>query len=305
MPNIIDAKEVWKSYGKIPALRGLSITLESGILGLVGPNGSGKTTFIRTILGLVKADTGNCKIFGLDSWKESLQVRKRVGVLHERPYYTPSMTVGDYVKYSSRIYGRSARTELIDQFGLERQRRIKSLSAGMYRKLGLIQALACDPELVILDEPTSNLDPIARLDLLDAIIKIHQDRKISFLISSHVLSEIERVATETSIIYNGKLVDQGKPTELVGRLYKENIYHLTASDPAALLDDIRRLSSVEEATIAGDAIIIHAKPNTEDILWQVTNLARGKGIKILEFARKAGLEEVLRRVVTDQAGHPS
>jgi ABC-2 type transport system ATP-binding protein len=278
--------------------------MKEGVLGLVGPNGSGKTTFIRTLLGLVHPDRGECSVFGLDCWKDSLAIRKRLTVLHEKPYFIPSMRVSEYLRQVSNIYDRPARVDLLDSFGLDGERRIKSLSAGMYRKLGLMQALVCDPELVILDEPTSNLDPIARLDLLETIGRICREHGISFLISSHVLSEIEKIATETAIIYNGQLVEQGTPSELIAELDKENEYILKVSDLQGLLKKVEGLSYVDEARIVGDSLVIKTKEDVPDIFWQVASLARENGIRILGFSRKGGLEDVLRRVVNEQTKLP-
>jgi ABC-2 type transport system ATP-binding protein len=214
------------------------------------------------------------------------------------------MKVSEYLRQVSNIYDRPARVDLLDSFGLDGERRIKSLSAGMYRKLGLMQALVCDPELVILDEPTSNLDPIARLDLLETIGRICREHGISFLISSHVLSEIEKIATETAIIYNGQLVEQGTPSELIAELDKENEYILKVSDLQGLLKKVEGLSYVDEARIVGDSLVIKTKEDVPDIFWQVASLARENGIRILGFSRKGGLEDVLRRVVNEQTKLP-
>jgi len=298
--DILYASDIWKYYGKIPALRGLSLRMRESIQGLVGPNGAGKTTLIRIILGLLRADKGECKVMGLDSYKDSVKIRKRTGVLHEKPYYPSTMKVNEYLRFVADIYSSSVRNDLLQLVGLDGERYIKSLSAGMYRKLGLIQALAHNPELVILDEPTAHLDPVARLDLLEMIMRIHQERKTSFFISSHVLSELERVATEIVIVCDGKVVEQGKPSELMRKFQKEKVYEMVTSNSKVLLKKIQNLRSLSDAKIVGDTIIIKVKEGTLDVLSEITAIAKETRIAIFDFTRKTGLEEILRSVVNEQ-----
>jgi len=210
------------------------------------------------------------------------------------------MKVNEYLRFVAEIYDSCDRSDLLQSVGLDGERYIKSLSAGMYRKLGLVQALAHNPELVILDEPTAHLDPIARLDLLEMIMRIYQERKTSFLISSHILPELERVATEIVIVYDGKVVEQGKPNELMKKFQKERVYEIVTSNPKALLKKIQNLGSLSDATIVGDTIIIKVEGGTLDVLSEIAAIAKEIGITIFDFTRKTGLDEILRSVVDGQ-----
>jgi ABC-2 type transport system ATP-binding protein len=159
--EILSVSDLTKRFGDIVALDRLTLSMRHGIFGLIGPNGAGKTTLLRVLLGLIKADGGEAKVLGLDINDESFDIRRRVGVLHEHPIYPPSLTAGRYLERVSRLYdaGRDP-SELLELVGLldAKQRKIGNLSAGMRQRLGVAQALIGKPELVFLDEPTSNLD---------------------------------------------------------------------------------------------------------------------------------------------------
>lgn len=300
MTDILSAHDIWKCYGKISALKGLSLKMNAPIQGLVGPNGAGKTTLIRIILGLIKADKGECKVLGADAYTDSMEIRKRIGILHEKPYYPGTMKVNEYLQLVADIYDCGTRNDLLQLVDLDGERNIRSLSAGMYRKLGLIQALAHNPELVILDEPTAHLDPLVRLGLLELIMRIHQERKTSFLISSHNLPELERLAAEIVIIYDGKVVEQGKPVELMEKYQKVKMYEIVTSNSKALLQKIQNLPSLTDVTIVGDTITIRVEEGTLDVLFEITALAKKAGITIFDFTRRTGLDEILRSVVNEQ-----
>jgi ABC-2 type transport system ATP-binding protein len=221
---LIVFENVTKSFGKVRALNSLSMHIPKGVSGLIGPNGAGKTTSLNLILGLIRPDSGNISVFGLDAVKDSLKIRKRIGVLHEKPYFPPNLTGVEFLRYVSQFYDEEASEDNIIQVllkvGLDEKvasRQIRTFSAGMVQRLGLAQALLHRAELVILDEPTANLDPLGRIEFTRIVTRINKDYGTSFLISSHILPELEKVCEWVSIIKEGRIADEGSLVNLAER----------------------------------------------------------------------------------------
>ena len=198
-----------KRYGKFTAVDNLSIEVPKGsIFGLLGQNGAGKTTTIRTMLNLLQPTEGSIQVLGLDSVKESLEVRKRIGYLPEEPTYYSWMTVSEIVSFNAAFYptwDEDLAQKLLDDLELPRDKKLKSLSRGMQAKVGLVMALGPRPELLLLDDPTSGLDPVVRHEFLEAMIANVQSEGGTVFFSTHLLHEMERVADEVAIIHEGKL----------------------------------------------------------------------------------------------------
>ncbi len=205
----IRIKNFTKRYGKITAVDGLTLDVPKGsIFGLLGQNGAGKTTMIRTMLNLLQPTEGSIEVLGLDSVKESLEVRKRIGYLPEEPTYYTWMTVDEIVGFNAAFYpswDQDLADKLLDDLGLPRDRKLSSLSRGMQAKVGLVMALGPRPELLILDDPTSGLDPVVRHEFLEAMIANVQSEGGTVFFSTHLLHEMERIADEVAIIHEGKL----------------------------------------------------------------------------------------------------
>src|SRR6266850_2533883 len=191
------------------AVDNLSFEVPRGsIFGLLGQNGAGKSTTIRTLLNLLQPTSGRLSVLGLDSVTGSLALRRRVGYLPEDPTYYPWMTVEEIVRFNSAFYptwDSSLVDSLVKQLGLPRGRRLKALSRGMQAKVGLVLALGSRPEVLILDDPTSGLDPVVRREFLEAMIANTQSEGGTVLFSTHLLHEMERVADEVAILHEGKL----------------------------------------------------------------------------------------------------
>ncbi|MCL2173133.1 MAG: ABC transporter ATP-binding protein [Candidatus Bathyarchaeota archaeon] len=209
-------RSVTKRFGAMVALDGLSLKICRGINGLVGPNGAGKTTAIRLSLGLIKPDKGKAELFAFDCWRDSCAIRRRVGVLYEKLAFYDNLSGLEQLKLMAKLKGVSdslvelkelLRLVELDEFAHDR--RIGGYSAGMRQRLGIAQALLGDPELVILDEPTSNLDPLNRAKVLELIAFLNKEKNTSFLISSHILPELERVCSNFILMHKGKLLRQG------------------------------------------------------------------------------------------------
>lgn len=183
--TLVSIEDLVKTYGKVVAVNGLSLKIEEGtIMGLIGPNGAGKTTTIKVLLGLLKPDRGRVEVFGQDPW-DNPEIRSRIGVIYERANFPPHHKVLDYLEKTCRIFGfpESRGQEILEMVDLQEEaynRPIKGLSAGMLQKFAIAHALIHEPEFVVADEPTSNLDLQARNDLLDLILRLHSDEKVTF-----------------------------------------------------------------------------------------------------------------------------
>ncbi|MHA2263756.1 MAG: ABC transporter ATP-binding protein, partial [Candidatus Thorarchaeota archaeon] len=162
-PAVISASGLTKFFGTVLALDNFDLEVQPGIFGLIGPNGSGKTTLVRLLLDLIKPQLGSGRILGFDIQEDSLSLRRRIGILHEKVSFPKSMTVFRYLETVRKIYESDASSnDMLSKVGLRNvaDRKIGNLSAGMSQRLGIAQALIGQPELVILDEPTSNLDVV-------------------------------------------------------------------------------------------------------------------------------------------------
>lgn len=207
---VIHVSDLTRRFGARTALAGVSLSIPRGAVhGLVGANGAGKTTLIRHILGLLRAQTGSVRVFGLDPVADPVGVLSRIGYLSEENDLPGWMRVDEIVRYSRAFYPAWDDTyaeELRRAFALDPEARIKDLSRGQRARLGLLVALAYRPELLVLDEPSSGLDPVVRRDILEAIIRTiaHEGRTVLF--SSHLLEEVERVADHVTMISAGAIV---------------------------------------------------------------------------------------------------
>ena len=208
--GIIELSQVTRRFGAQTALDSVSLSLARGaVYGLVGANGAGKTTLIRHVLGLLKAESGSVRVFGLDPVRDPVGVLSRIGYLSEENDLPGWMRVDELLRYTQAFYPRwdeGYADELRHTFALDGAARIKTLSKGQKARAGLLIALAHRPELLLLDEPSSGLDPIVRRDILGAVIRTiaHEGRTVLF--SSHLLDEVEEVADHVTMIDHGTIV---------------------------------------------------------------------------------------------------
>lgn len=251
---LVSTSNLVKSFGKAVVLKELNMQVPKGISGFIGKNGAGKTTTIGVLLGLLKPTSGEATIFGLDTWRDSFEIRRRLGVLHEVNAYPNSFTAKDYLEYVAQIYGVTQANqhvnEILTDVGLAnaKDKPIKAYSAGMFRRLGLAQALIGNPEFAILDEPTANIDPLGRVALLEKIKEMNREYGTSFLISTHILSDLEKICDWLTIIDAGQIVDQGPVQDLAGK-YSANTYKVDVSDPELFAKTIEKLDAVERVWI--------------------------------------------------------
>jgi ABC-2 type transport system ATP-binding protein len=211
---VIETDGLTKRYPGVTALDWLTLSVEPGIIGLVGANGAGKSTLIKILLGLLPATRGSASVLGLDSAREGAHIRGLVGYMPEHDCLPPDLSATELVVHLARISGlpaaaaRERAADTLRHVGLyeERYRPIGGYSTGMKQRVRLAQALAHDPKLVLLDEPTNGLDPAGRSEMLALIQRVGRDFGISVLVSSHLLGEIEQICDHVIVIDAGRLL---------------------------------------------------------------------------------------------------
>jgi len=208
--SVIDVSNLSRRFGSTTALDAVSLSVERGIVhGLVGANGAGKTTLIRHVLGLLRAERGAVRVFGLDPVADPVGVLSRIGYLSEENDLPGWMRVDELFRYSRAFrpgWDDRYAEQLRRAFALDPEAKVKDLSRGQRARAGLLVALAYRPELLVLDEPSSGLDPIVRRDIVGAIIRTIADEGRTVLFSSHLLEEVEQVADHVTMIARGRIV---------------------------------------------------------------------------------------------------
>jgi ABC-2 type transport system ATP-binding protein len=207
---------------KVEAVRGVSFGVERGeIFGLLGPNGAGKTTCLKILMGLIKADKGTFRIFGVDGRKPA--AREGVGFLPENPYFHEYLNPRELLEFYGKLCGMGEqaiarrRDELIEKVGLTdaAKRPLRKFSKGMLQRIGLAQALVAEPDLLVLDEPMSGLDPIGR-KLVSDLMQDLNGKGVTIVFASHILSDVERLCDRVAILNKGKKVAEGALDDLIG-----------------------------------------------------------------------------------------
>ena len=215
--HILEIKDLCKTYDSF-ALKDVSFTLPRGyIMGFVGQNGSGKTTTIRSILGMAKPDSGRISVFGLDAETDSIVIKERLGVVFDSLYLAEHLNIRQIEQQLKPFYKNWDSKEFfrrIEDFDLPDNKRIGDFSKGMKMKLMIAVALSHKAELMILDEPTSGLDPVARDELLDILGEYIEDENRGVLFSTHITADVERIADYVTILHNGKVWYTGTKDDL-------------------------------------------------------------------------------------------
>jgi len=213
MEYIVQTENLSKSFGKEQAVSNINLKIRKGeIYGFLGPNGAGKTTTIRMLLGLMKPSSGTIKIFQKDLTKERINILAKVGSLVENPSYYPHLTAYENLEALRRILGvpKSRIDEVLEIVRLKdvANKKVKGFSLGMKQRLGIAASLLHNPELLILDEPTNGLDPSGIIEIRNLIKRLPSEYGMTVIISSHLLSEIDQMATQVGIVTKGKMIFQ-------------------------------------------------------------------------------------------------
>ena len=216
-----------KSFGDKQVLRGLDLAVpEHSIFGFIGKNGTGKTTTMKMILGLLKADAGQISVNGETVVYGQTSTNRHIGYLPDVPAFYPFMTAEEYLRFCCEISSmqkaeyESRCKELLDLVGLSNEKhRIKGFSRGMKQRLGIAQALLNQPKLLICDEPTSALDPVGRKEILDILLSVREQTTVLF--STHILSDVERICTDVAFLDKGVITMQGKLSDMKAQFRSE------------------------------------------------------------------------------------
>lgn len=218
MNNVLEINKITKDYKKFK-IDNISFNLPKGyIMGFIGANGAGKTTTIKLILNMIKRDSGEIKVFGLDNIREEERIKEQIGVVFDECYYLEDWTLNDVEKAVSIFYknwNSSIYEKYLKEFNLARDKKVKDLSRGMRMKLMIAVAFSHEAKLLILDEPTSGLDPVARDEFLDILRDYIEDEEKSVIFSSHITSDIEKIADYITYINNGKIIFTGEKDEFL------------------------------------------------------------------------------------------
>lgn len=252
MEFAVETNQLSKYYGKSRGIIDVTMQIEPGeIFGFIGPNGAGKSTTIRTLLALLRPTSGQARIFGMDCFTESTEIAKRVGYLPSEVFYYDHMRVRDLLFYSAEFYRKDCRKRIIDlseRLDLDLTRKIEDLSLGNKKKVGIVQGLLHEPDLVILDEPTLGLDPLMQQTFYSLIMD-ENARGATILMSSHILREVQRICGRIAIIKEGRIIK----TDRISNMKEKNVRRFTletTSDITSLpmqVDGIHELVSKDQS----------------------------------------------------------
>jgi len=287
-------RSTWFGRPPSPALDGLSLSVQQGeIYGFLGPNGSGKTTTLKILMGLMQATRGSAHILGKPL--DDVQVRHRIGFLPEAPYFYDYLTAEEFLAFYGQLAGleRSALlgkiTQMLDLVGLAeaRTRRLRQFSKGMLQRIGLAQALIHDPDLVVLDEPMSGLDPVGRKQVRDVILSLRDQGKTVFF-STHIIPDVEMMCDRVAIIVKGKLLAEGRVGELVSSGHAQSVEVVCEGIQAG---DVAAINAVASRVLQqGDHSLV-VLPGPEQV-EPVLSAIRSQGGRLVSvMPQKGSLEE--------------
>ncbi len=269
MTDAIRAESLTKRYGDTLALDSLDLRVAAGeTYGYLGPNGSGKTTTIRLLLGLHRPSAGRSQLFGIDSWRDPVSAHRRVAYVAGEPALWPALTAAETLEFLARVRGGTDagyRDLLIERFALETNKKIRALSKGNRQKVSLVAALASRAELLILDEPTSGLDPLMEVAFRQSVTEAKERGQTVFL-SSHILSEVEALCDRVGILRTGRLVDSGTLAEL-RHLHAQVIDVTFAGSPPRL----ERLEGVTVTPSGPSTLRFEVTANLDALLGALAN----------------------------------
>ena len=298
--KIVEVKHLVKHYGKFHAVEDVSFDVFRGdVFGFLGPNGAGKSTTIRTLLSLIKPTKGEIRLFGKDLIKNRNYILQRIGCIVEKPDFYKYLSAEKNIEIFARLSGvtvtKSKVHEIIEFVGLKGREKDKlgGFSHGMKQRLGIAQTLIHDPELIILDEPTTGLDPQGIIDIRNLILQLKNERNKTVLLSSHILSEIELIANRMVILSKGKTIVQGSVSELL------NAQELVVSFSVDNIEKAKQLlGSLPEKNILDKIedqnLLLHI---SQERIPVINKLFCDNDIKVFSIEAKRKLEDYFLKLI--------
>ncbi len=295
----IEIRSLTKKFGAVRALDGLDLTVREGeVHGFLGPNGAGKSTTIRILLGLVKADGGSVRLLGGNPWADAVDLHRQIAYVPGDVTLWPSLTGGETIDLLARMRGgidQKRRAELIERFDLDPHKKARTYSKGNRQKVSLISAFSSRARLLLLDEPSSGLDPLME-NVFQQCVREARDRGVTVLLSSHILAETEALCQRVTIIRAGKTVESGS-LDSMRHLSRTSIKAELASIPP----DLTRIKGVEDISVEGNTL--HAQVDSEG-LAELVRVLSDAGVRSL-VSHPPTLEELFLRHynTADTGGH--
>ncbi len=301
MEHVIETKDLTKFFGKRNIIYHLNLKVPKGVVyGFLGPNGAGKTTTIKMLTAALRPTYGEIRIFGLEMPQKRVEIMKNVGYMPEVPIAYEDMTIVEFLTYIGRLSGLKKEEaikqtkELMRYVGVGRLalNKIKELSSGQKQRVAFASALIADPELLILDEPTANLDPLGRIEFIGKIISLAKEGKTIF-VSSHIVSEVEKMCNYVGLINQGRLIAQGRVSELTQ--IEETEYDIITSDNGKACEFLREKPYVREIWEEEGTIRVQVDPRfLDEFFLQFPKYLTSQGIRLKLFRpHTSPLERIL------------
>jgi len=269
--NVIEIKNLTKNYGKARGITDVSFNVQQGeIFGFIGPNGAGKSTTIRTLLSLIYPTSGSATIFGKDCVEFGPEIKKEIGYLPSEVFYYDNMKVIELLKYSASFYKKDCSKrikELAEIMDLDLNKKIDDLSFGNKKKVGIVQGLLHEPKLIILDEPTSGLDPLMQQKFFD-LLEEENKKGATILLSSHILSEVQRLCNRVAIIKEGKIIK----VEKISTLQENNHKKFKIEIKSKIDDAYFNINGVSALDIKGNIINFLFRGNINLIMKKISEI---------------------------------
>ncbi len=285
----IEIHDLTKNFGTVRALDGLELTVREGeVHGFLGPNGAGKSTTIRILLGVVKADAGRARLLGGDPWTNAVELHRHIAYVPGDVTLWPNLTGGETIDLLARMRGgidEKRRVELIERFELDPQKKARTYSKGNRQKVSLISAFSSRARLLLLDEPSSGLDPLME-NVFQQCVAEARDRGATVLLSSHILAETETLCERVTIIRAGKTVESGSLASM-RHLSRTSITAELLSNPG----DLTRIRGVEDVSIQGTTLRAHVD---SEGLGELIRVLGDTGVRSL-VSQPPSLEELFLR----------
>ncbi len=318
----IITRRLSKRYGDLVAVDALDLEVHAGeIFGLLGQNGAGKTTTILMLLGLTEPTSGGARVVGLDPSRRPLEVKSHVGYLPDNVGFYDGMTGRENLRYTARLNGLSGRTaesrisEVLEQVGMASRAdsRTDTYSRGMLQRLGIADALVKSPSVLILDEPTTAIDPIGVVEILDMLRGLVREQNLAILLSSHLLTQVQSVCDRIGIFAAGKLIGIGTVPELAERFgdgtarIEVGFEGLDAGSTATttkILESVAGVVEVHPPTVPHTPFAVFAKPASDAaaVREAVLALAAARGLRLSSIREEqASLDEIYRRALSTRS----